>query len=76
MAQLFLWGSVAWVLNGHFLLFPEQGPSDSFNLYLTAYSALVGGTLFWVGAYLAVVEALNTAKEVEPTPFCVYNIHA
>ena len=66
MAQFFVWGSVAWVLNGHFLLFPGQGPTGTFDLYFTSYSALVGGTLFWIGAYLAIVEALNAAKEVIP----------
>lgn len=65
VAQLFLWGSAAWVLNGHFLLFPGDGPSEKLNTYFTAYSVLVGGTLFWTGAYLAVLEALNAALEVK-----------
>ena len=28
------------------------------------YSALLGGMLFWAGAYLAVVEALNVGHKV------------
>lgn len=66
VAQLFTWGSVMWVLNGHFLFFPGQGPSANFNLYITSYTALVGGTLFWFGAYFAIIEALNIAEEVCP----------
>ena len=62
-AQLFTWGSVCWVLNGQFLFFPGEG-STNFDFYFTGYTALAGGTLFWVGAYFSVVEALNVGQQV------------
>mmetsp|Transcript_21318 Transcript_21318/g.64142 ORF Transcript_21318/g.64142 Transcript_21318/m.64142 type:complete len:390 (+) Transcript_21318:300-1469(+) len=61
-AQLFVWGSCCWVVNGWFLFLPTG--RDNLNLYMAAYFALGGGTLFWIGAYLSVVEALNTDVQV------------
>lgn len=60
VAVYFTLGSIAWVINGQYFMFPVAGDADlQVNINLTGYSALVGGLLFWVGAYLSIVEALN-----------------
>ena len=53
------------VVNGWFLFLPTG--HENLNLYMASYSALAGGSLFWIGAYLSVVEALNTDNQVLPT---------
>lgn len=62
IAQLFLWGSMCWCVNGWFLFLPVG--NENVDLYVSGYTALAGGTLFWIGAYLSVVEALNTGVEI------------
>lgn len=59
VAVIFTLGSVAWVINGFLLYLPllNEGPDQSVQ---AAAWAFVGGTLFNVGSYLMVVEALNT----------------
>lgn len=60
VALWFTFGSVCWIINGQYFMWPiGNNPDLPINTSLTAYSALVGGLLFWVGAYLAVVESLN-----------------
>ena len=57
VAVLFCLGSICWIVNGQYALMQ----SDSENVVdAIGYSALCGGLLFWVGAYFAVLEALNT----------------
>jgi hypothetical protein len=65
VAIYFTLGSVAWVINGQYAMFPVAGDANlPVNINLMGYSALVGGLLFWVGAYLSIVEALNEKEEV------------
>src|SRR4051794_26776893 len=57
-------GSIMWVANGFFIWLPlvmNQEPND----LAVGITALMGGTFFEVGAYLAVLEALNVGKEVQ-----------
>lgn len=62
IAQLFFLGSICWVVNGWYLFLPTSNQNK--NSYGAGYAGLVGGTLFWFGAWLSVVEALNTDIEV------------
>ncbi|EIE24412.1 hypothetical protein COCSUDRAFT_40817 [Coccomyxa subellipsoidea C-169] len=62
VAQLFTWGSVAWCINGWYALFPLE--DEARNTRIVGWSALVGGTLFEVGAYCMVVEAVNRGNAV------------
>ncbi|KAI9031479.1 hypothetical protein DFJ74DRAFT_629101 [Hyaloraphidium curvatum] len=57
VAAWFTAGSVCWVINGQYVIWPPANP-EAADL-VTSWSGFVGGLLFWVGAYLAVVEALN-----------------
>ena len=60
VAFWFTLGSICWIVNGHYFLWPKGGNSDlQVNTNITGYSALCGGLLFWLGAYMAVLEALN-----------------
>ncbi|KAF8318162.1 hypothetical protein DL93DRAFT_2076157 [Clavulina sp. PMI_390] len=64
VALIFVLGSIAWVINGFLLFLPllpatNTGPQE----YEAAAWAFVGGSLFEIGAYLALVEALNTGHE-------------
>ena len=60
VAAWFTLGSAAWIVNGHIVLWPIDGNAESTtSVDVVGYSALVGGLMFWLGAYLAVVEALN-----------------
>lgn len=43
-------------------MFPLEDEQKTINI--TGYAALCGGLLFWVGAYLAIVEALNEGKDL------------
>lgn len=62
IAQFFFWGSICWVVNGWYLFLPTS--NEKVDLYVAAYTGLAGGTLFWFGAWLSIVEALNTGIEV------------
>ena len=60
VAVWFTLGSICWIINGQYFMWPQhENASLPVNVHITGYSALVGGLLFWVGAYLAVLEALN-----------------
>lgn len=57
VALWFTLGSACWIVNGHYMMWPLADKSR--NKRVQGYSAVAGGTLFLVGAYLAVVESLN-----------------
>lgn len=57
VALYFCLGSICWIVNGQYAL--RQNDS-SYVINAIGYSGFSGGMLFWIGAYLAVVEALNT----------------
>lgn len=60
VAVWFTLGSICWIINGQYFMWPKQGDANlEVNIHITGYSALVGGLLFWVGAYLAILEAIN-----------------
>jgi hypothetical protein len=63
VAELFTWGSVCWVVNGFFLMWPLGDANRNFKV--TAASAMCGGTLFEFGALLAYVEALNVGHTAD-----------
>ncbi|KAK9831898.1 hypothetical protein WJX81_006834 [Elliptochloris bilobata] len=69
VATLFTLGSVAWIVNGFYLFLPTG--NASVDLYASGYSALLGGTLFTIGAYLAIVEALN----IDRVAYFGYHVH-
>ncbi|KAG8912124.1 hypothetical protein FRC01_005275 [Tulasnella sp. 417] len=58
--MLFLVGSIFWCANG-VLAFCFYTLSTPHILLSEAATAFIGGTLFWIGAYLSYVEALNPA---------------
>ncbi|KAG8912223.1 hypothetical protein FRC01_005218 [Tulasnella sp. 417] len=60
VAVLFLVGSIFWCANG-VLAFCFYTLSTPHILLSEAATAFIGGTLFWIGAYLSYVEALNPA---------------
>ncbi|KAL4534372.1 hypothetical protein Ndes2526B_g06764 [Nannochloris sp. 'desiccata'] len=65
VAVFFTLGSIAWVINGQYAMWPVDDDANlQVNINLMGYSALVGGLLFWVGAYLSIVEALNEKKHL------------
>ena len=45
--------SVCWVINGHYSMWPVSNADENANII--GYSGLVGGLLFEIGAYLAVM---------------------
>lgn len=60
VAVWFTLGSICWIVNGQYFMWPKQGDASlEVNVHITGYSALVGGLLFWIGAYLAILEAIN-----------------
>lgn len=62
VAQFFTWGSAVWCVNGWYALFPLA--DETTNANVVGWTALVGGTLFEVGAYCMVVEAVNRGNDV------------
>ncbi|KAG8915835.1 hypothetical protein FRC00_012237 [Tulasnella sp. 408] len=58
--MLFLVGSVFWCANG-VMAFCFYTITTPHILLCEAVTAFVGGTLFWIGAYLSYVESLNPA---------------
>ncbi len=67
--KLFTVGSAVWVVNG-FLVFLPSLNVISLNIAAGGWTAFVGGSLFEVGSYLMVLEALNRKHEVL---FTLYN---
>ena len=65
VAIFFTLGSIAWIVNGQYAMWPVQGDAElQVNINGSGFSALVGGLLFWVGAYLSIVEALNEKQNM------------
>jgi len=62
VAFWFTLGSISWIVNGQYSMWPLSNTTANTNA--AGYSALAGGLLFWVGAYLAVVEALNEKSDI------------
>jgi len=62
VAVIFLLGSVAWVIMGFLLYLPLSIGVKDHEGQATMWGFL-GGTLFTLGSYLMVVEALNTGHE-------------
>ena len=56
VAVYFTLGSICWIVNGQYALMQD---SSTYVVNAIAYSGFAGGMLFWIGAYLAVVESLN-----------------
>jgi hypothetical protein len=54
-----------WVINGLFVFLPTLNVGE-LNLTICGWTAFVGGTLFEIGAYMMVLEALNRKHEVTP----------
>jgi len=50
-------GSICWIFNGCFAMWPLEDTKT--NLLLTQYWALAGASWFEIGAYCAVLEAIN-----------------
>lgn len=48
--------SVCWVINGQYAMWPVSDSAQNTNI--EGYTALVGGLLFWIGAYLAILEGV------------------
>lgn len=61
VAVFFCLGSICWIVNGQYALMQDD---STYVVNAIGYSGFAGGMLFWVGAYLAVVEALNTNKNL------------
>jgi len=55
-----------WVVNGFFVFMPSLGV-DQTNNVVGGWTAFVGGSIFEVGSYLMILEALNRKHEV-PRP--------
>ncbi|KAL7420717.1 hypothetical protein Q5752_004668 [Cryptotrichosporon argae] len=65
VAVAFTFGSAVWVVNGFLVWFPVLRPqldTTSFS-YAAAALAFIGGTVFEIGSYLMVVEALDRGRE-------------
>ena len=56
VAIWFCLGSICWIVNGQYALMQS---SAQHVVDAIAWSGFAGGTCFWIGAYLAVVESLN-----------------
>lgn len=61
VAVFFCLGSICWIVNGQYALMQDD---STYVVNAIGYSGFAGGMLFWVGAYLAVVEALNVNKNL------------
>ena len=62
---MFTLGSAVWVINGFFVFLPSFGYFGA-NASVIGWTAFVGGTIFEVGSYFMVVEALNRKQVVIP----------
>ena len=52
-----------WVVNGFFVFLPSLNVTET-NSVVNGWTAFVGGSIFEVGSYLMVLEALNRKHEV------------
>ncbi|ORX35146.1 hypothetical protein BD324DRAFT_634045 [Kockovaella imperatae] len=66
VAVAFTFGSAVWVVNGYVEWFPLFRPNlDNQTVSRTAAAlAFIGGTVFEIGSYLMVVEALDRGREI------------
>jgi len=62
VAVIFVLGSTAWIVNGFYLFLPLVDIGGE-HLTAAAWWAFAGGTLFELGSYLMLVEALNTGHD-------------
>ena len=56
-----------WVINGFFVFLPSVNVGQT-NDVVIGWTAFVGGSIFEVGSYLMILEALNRKHVVRPTP--------
>ncbi|KAI8818051.1 uncharacterized protein EV422DRAFT_478090, partial [Fimicolochytrium jonesii] len=67
VALFFVLGSIAWIVNGFYVMWPDQMVGDdSKAVDVMNWSAFCGGMLFLIGASLAVVEAGNADHPLPP----------
>ncbi|XAO22397.1 hypothetical protein I312_101167 [Cryptococcus bacillisporus CA1280] len=66
LAVSFTLGSAIWVINGFLVWFPLLRPKLDTDTFLRTSSAtaFIGGTIFELGSYLMVVEALDRGREI------------
>jgi len=65
VGQIFIAGSIVWVVNGVYAVWPVlHTTSNTFSLQL-AVTAMIGGTLFEIGGILLVIEAMSPEEKVE-----------
>ncbi|RSH84033.1 hypothetical protein EHS25_005278 [Saitozyma podzolica] len=66
VAVAFTFGSAVWVVNGFIVWFPILFPDLSTTTFTNTAAALafIGGTVFEIGSYLMVVEALDRGREL------------
>ncbi|WRT63184.1 uncharacterized protein IL334_000087 [Kwoniella shivajii] len=66
LAISFTLGSMVWVVNGYLVWFPVIRPAlDTEPIARSAAAtAFIGGSIFEIGAYLGVVEALDRGREI------------
>ena len=69
LIKLFTLGSAVWVLNGFFSFLPSLNVTSQNNVVL-GWTAFAGGTIFEIGSYLMVLEALNRKQVVRSSNFC------
>lgn len=62
VAIIFCWGTVCWVVSGHFFMWPFS--SLSATEYAIGYIELAGILLFDLGCYLLLLEALNEDYDI------------
>ena len=60
---MFALGSAVWVVNGFFMFLPSLEVMSETNEEAIGWTAFVGGSLFEIGSYLMVLEALNRKHE-------------
>ncbi|KAK8844803.1 hypothetical protein IAR55_006653 [Kwoniella newhampshirensis] len=65
IAVAFFLGSAVWVINGYLVWFPILRPQLATPVFskTAAATAFIGGTIFEIGSYLMVVEALDRGRE-------------
>ncbi|KAF2097539.1 integral membrane protein [Rhizodiscina lignyota] len=62
VAYVFTWGSIIWVINGFFAFLPEVDEYSVFKnetLYGGGITAFIGATVFEIGSFLLMLEAVN-----------------